>query len=405
MEEKCMANVLKQYFPVIRTREEVLSDISENEGLRELYRSWQEDRQNEFLDFCTGIKGVKILYDSFFKEVMDPDSAPERLEELLSLILEQTVKILTVLPNDSTRIADESSLVVMDIVIELADHSIANVEVQKLGYMFPGQRSACYSADLLLRQYKRVKSAKGKSFSYRDIKKVYTIIFYEHSPKEFRSCPDHYIHHAAQSTDTGVRIDLLQEYVFIPLDIFRAILHNKGIRNKLEAWLTFLCVDSPELIEQLIREYPQFKQYYEEIYTLCRNVEKVMGMFSKELQQLDRNTVQYMIDEMQDELDAKLKELQESEEKLEEQKEKLEAQQGKLEEQQGKLEEQQGKLEEQQGKLEAQQEKLEEQQNTISKQNAQLLEKDAALQASQDEIRRLKALLGETVQNEKRKTE
>ena len=44
-----------------------------------------------------------------------------------------------------------------------------------------------------------------------------------------------------------------------------------------------------------------------------------MGMFSKELQQLDKNTVQYMIDEMQDELDAKLKELQESEERLEEQ--------------------------------------------------------------------------------------
>lgn len=73
----------------------------------------------------------------------------------------------------------------MDIVIELADHSVANVEVQKLGYMFPGQRSACYSADLLLRQYKRVKSEKGKAFSYRDIKKVYTIIFMSTVQKNF----------------------------------------------------------------------------------------------------------------------------------------------------------------------------------------------------------------------------
>ena len=88
------------------------------------------------------------MYDSFFKEIMDPDTAPERLEELLSLILGQKIRILKVLPNDSTRIADESSLVIMDIVIELADHSIANVEVQKLGYKFPGQRAACYSADL-----------------------------------------------------------------------------------------------------------------------------------------------------------------------------------------------------------------------------------------------------------------
>ena len=33
---------------------------------------------------------------------------------------------------------------------------------------------------------------------------------------------------------------------------------------------------------------------------MCQNVEKVMNMFSKELQELDRNTDQYMIDEMQD---------------------------------------------------------------------------------------------------------
>jgi hypothetical protein len=30
---------------------------------------------------------------------------------------------------------------------------------------------------------------------------------------------------------------------------------------------------------------------YREIYELCRNVEKVMGLFSKELQILDKNTV------------------------------------------------------------------------------------------------------------------
>ncbi len=30
-------------------------------------------------------------------------------------------------------------------------------EMQKVGYLFPGQRSACYSADLLLRQYKRIR--------------------------------------------------------------------------------------------------------------------------------------------------------------------------------------------------------------------------------------------------------
>ena len=57
------------------------------------------------------------------------------------------------------------------------------------------------------------------------------------------------------------------------------------------------------MIVQLIKQYPKFIPMYREIYELCRNVEKVMGLFSKELQILDKNTVQYMIDQMQDTID------------------------------------------------------------------------------------------------------
>lgn len=281
--------------------------------LEELFQSWTAGQQEEFLDFCSGNRGVKILYDSFFKEILNPENAPERLNELLSLILRQQVKILQVLPNDSTRIADESSLVIMDIVVELEDHSIANVEVQKIGYLFAGQRSACYSADLLLRQYKRVKGEKGKTFSYRDIKKVYTIGLYEKSPREFKDFPEDYIHRFSQKSDTGVEMELLQEYVYIPLDVFRDIVHNKGIRNKLEAWLEFLSTDSPEEIAELVEAYPGFRKLYAEVYGLCLNVERVMEMFSKELQELDRNTVQYMIDEMQEEIDEQRQKLDEKE--------------------------------------------------------------------------------------------
>ena len=318
-----MAGILQQYFPMIRTRNEVLDEIFRNEKLDRIYRGWSEQQREEFLDFCTGNRGVRILYDSFFKEILNPESAPERLEEFLSLVLGQKIKILSAIPNDSTRIADEHSLVVMDIVIEMEDHSIANVEVQKLGYRFPGQRSACYSADLLLRQYKRVKGEKGKSFSYRDIKKVYTIILYEGSPKEFNAFPDEYLHLFSQRSNTGLKVELLQEYCFIALDIFQKIVHNKGIRNKLEAWLVFFSTDEPERIEELLRGYPEFGKLYEEIYELCLHTEKVMEMFSKELRELDRNTVQYMIDEMQEEIDSQR-------ETIEGQKEEIDSQQKEI---------------------------------------------------------------------------
>ena len=302
-----MANVLQKYFPMIRTREEVRKEITGNDRLMKVWQEWNREQQELFLDYCSGQRGVRILYDTFFKEILDPNTTPERVEELLSLILKQKVKILKVLPLESPRLGDEQSLIVMDVVVELEDHSIANLEVQKAGYYFPGQRAACYSSDLLLRQYRRVREdleKQEKRFSYKEIKKVYTIILYEKSPKEFHDFPADYMHCFAQRSDTGIEIDLLQEYVFISLDNFHGILHNNGIRNKLEAWLTFLSVDEPEKIARLIQEYPQFEKYYKEIYELCRNTERVMQMFSEELRELDRNTVQYMIDDMKDEIDA-----------------------------------------------------------------------------------------------------
>ena len=126
----------------------------------------------------------------------------------------------------------------------------------------------------------------------------------------------------------------------VPLDNFRGILHNKGIKDKLDAWLTFLSVDEPEMIVKLIREYPQFKKYYEEIYQLCRNTEKVMGMFSKELQELDRNTVQYMIDEMQDVIDAQKEDLNRRQNVIDAQKESLSRQKSLIDTQKSELEKQ-----------------------------------------------------------------
>ena len=353
---------LKQYFPMIREREDIKQEIYENPKLLEKYREWDEEQQEEFLDYCTGVKGVKILYDAFFKEIMNPENTPERLNELLSLLLGQSVTIKRVLPGDSTRLADEQSLLIMDILVELADTSLANVEVQKIGYSFPGQRSACYSSDLLLRQYKRVKGEKKKAFSYKDIKSVYTIVFFETSIKEFHEYPQNYIHNFKQQSDTGLELELLQKYVFIPLDIFRGIYHNNVKSNgknsanrrwnKTEAWLTFLSTDEPEIIIELIRQYPEFKEMYEEIYVMCQNVEKVMEMFSKELIQLDRNTVQYMIDEMQETIDVQ-------KEKIDTQKEELEAKQETIDSQKATIDTQKEELEAVRHRLREMAEKLE----------------------------------------------
>lgn len=156
-----------------------------------------------------------------------------------------------------------------------------------------------------------------KKFSYKDIKNVYTIVLFENSPKIFHQFPQKYFHMFEQKSDTGLELNLLQKYIFIPLDIFKRVRQNEGIKGKLEAWLTFLSSDEPEDIVGLITDYPEFKVIYDEVYNLCLNVEKVMEMFSKELKELDQNTVQLMIDEMQEELDAKDVEIETQKKELE----------------------------------------------------------------------------------------
>ena len=300
-----MKNKLQNYFPMIRTQGEVLDELRENAKLWKTFCEWEEKYQQEYLDICTGVKGVKLLYDTYFKAVMNPDTRPERLNDFLSEILGKKVKILKVLPNESAQIAAESSLLIMDIVVQFEDGSIANVEVQKIGYLFPGQRSACYSSDLLLRQYKRVRAELGQGFTYRKIQKVYTIVLFEKSNSDFsKFSKEIYIHHFEQKSDTGVEMNLLQEYTFICLDIFGDIIQNEDrkIENRLEEWLVFLSQDDPDMIIKLLNQNADFQEIYEEVYTICLNMERMMEMFSKELAILDRNTVKLMIDEMEEEV-------------------------------------------------------------------------------------------------------
>ena len=192
----------------------------------------------------------------------------------------------------------------MDILVKLEDGSYCNIEVQKIGYAFPGERAACYSADLLLRQYKTARSKKKEKFTYKDVKNVYTIVLIDKSTGDFHDFQEVYKHNFQQQSDTGLEMNLLQKYVFIPLDLFRNNMQNKGIRNKMDAWLAFLSMDDPDMIIQLITEYPEFKAMYQQVYEICRNVEALIGIFSEELRIMDRNTVKYMVDQMQEEIDS-----------------------------------------------------------------------------------------------------
>lgn len=73
-----------------------------------------------------------------------------------------------------------------------------------------------------------------------------------------------------------------------------------------------------------MEKYLQFKAMYQNLYDMCLNVEGVMEMFSKELRELDRNTVQYMIEEQEKELERKKKEIEQKTQENEELKREVE---------------------------------------------------------------------------------
>lgn len=189
---------------------------------------------------------------------------------------------------------------------------IENVEIQKIPYTFPGERMSCYSADLLLRQYTRVKVEKGSTFIYQDLKTVYTIVMFENSPKECKDpeLSDIYLHHGKAAFDTGSDFHLLQEYYVVALDVFQKSKYSKDI-NELNAWLSLLTATTLDDLAALISDYPWMETICMDMSEYLYHPEEVVTMFSEALRKLDENTVNYMIDELKKERDEAIAALSE----------------------------------------------------------------------------------------------
>ena len=295
----------KRLLTELRTRDEALAEIKADLELYKEYCRWPEKFRNEFLEFMMGVRGAKMTYDPFFKHIFNPEVHPERLSELLSLIVGKPLKVKRELPKEHSRITEKGSLMVMDILVEFENGEMGNVEIQKIGYLFPGERATCYSSDMVMRQYERVKSERGEHFVYSDLKNVYTIIFMEQSSGEFKKYPEDYIHRGEWKFDTGIEMNMLQKYFYLPIDIFLSIMDNKidrGTLSELEAWIYFIGSDKPNDMEKIIRAYPKFAKMYEEINIFRKNPKEAVGMFSEALRILDENTVKLMIEQQKEEI-------------------------------------------------------------------------------------------------------
>ena len=302
------------------------------------YLKKNEEWAGRYEDFLKGKKSLPLLYDPFFKKIFNPVERRDRLSELVSCLLGQKVTVLEVFPNEDSQFL--GVMIIMDMVVLMADGSIANIEIQKISYDFPAERISCYSADLVLRQYKMItgKNQVGKHEpsmngsskpSYKDMRKVHTIILFEDSNKSLISDMDRalYFHVGKTKFNTGIKIELLQDFVLVSLDTFRKyrysdikegrteitdydydssqyndeLVSEKMKRDRLK-FLSLFVAETPQEIDRLIGIFPDLESVRRDINEYLERPGEVLSMFSEALRILDRNTAELMVDRMKDEI-------------------------------------------------------------------------------------------------------
>ncbi len=386
------------------SRTQALTSIQTDASASQIFSSLPPDEQERLLIFIQGAKGLKITYDAFFKYVMNPEVHPSRLEEFLSAVLNQKITIHAVLPIEGTRMAEKGSFVIMDIIVELSDGSIVNIEIQKIGYLFPGERASCYISDFIMRQYNRVRNKLGKNFSFHNLKPVILIVLMEKSAAAFKAVYPKYMHREKISYDSNVKVSSLYKTIYISLDTFRSVVHN--IDTPLKAWLTFFSSDQPADIIRLVNAYPQFLACYHDIMEFRRNPKELIYMYSEALAILDRNTEIYMCEELQKEvehlkktIDEKNAILSKTNEAIFEKNAILLKQVAALSEINAELSEKDAALIEKNAELFQKDTALSEKDAALSEKDAALSEKDAALSEKDAEIAFLRNQLREIMQN------
>jgi len=318
--------VLPQLAENPRVRLDVLRQIHEDVESLRMFQELQPNEQEVFLQFCIGNRNLKVTYDPFFRSIFHPEKHPGRLDSFLSSVMGQPVKVRAILPREGTRLSAEASFMAMDVLVELADGSMVNVEMQRIGYHFPIERTFCYGADMLVRQYDRIRANQEKDFAYDDMKPVFVIVLMEKSPAFFRKQPGTYLYRSEFRLNNDTQIPNLLNFVYIALDYFLEMPHNE--LTELEAWLYFLSSDNPLHIRRIIEKYPFFRELYQDIIDFRKDPKELIRMFSESLSIADKNTIKLMVDELRDEkavLENEMAELESEKAELESEKAELKA--------------------------------------------------------------------------------
>ncbi|MBR1523763.1 MAG: PD-(D/E)XK nuclease family transposase, partial [Lachnospiraceae bacterium] len=133
-----------------KSRDEVINELKAMPDTYATFLELTEEMQEQAVSFLMGKRSVEILYDNFFQKIFNPEIHQERVERLISALIGEKVRIKQILSRKGSQLTERGSMVIMDIIVELEDGSFVDVEIQKIGYRFPSQRSSCYVSDMIM---------------------------------------------------------------------------------------------------------------------------------------------------------------------------------------------------------------------------------------------------------------
>ena len=282
-------------------REKIIVKINADPETKRIFSKFDHAQKEKILAFLSGERGLEVLLDSFFKKLFDPLMNKDRVCSLLSALLGRKVEDYTIMPREGELMYEKGSLVIMDILVRLEDQSLVDVEMQKIGYCFPSQRSTCYASDLIMRQYNALRAEYGKKFNYKMIHPVNLFVIIESPDNEFKDS-GHYIHKRQVSYSSGIVLPETVNITYLTLDSFKKSVQN--ISEPLEKWLAFFTFKEPGEIIQFVNAFPEFLPLYHEISEFRKDPKEAIYMYSEALAVLDHNTELYMIEEKQQEIEA-----------------------------------------------------------------------------------------------------
>ena len=126
------------------------------------------------------------------------------------------------------------------------------------------------------------------------------------------------LHYGKTIFNTGLELELLQEFCLAALDVYRKIPYPEREKNEQNAWLSLLTTENLSDAEELVRDYPWLEEIYQEIAMLRRKPEEVLGMWSDALRILDENTMKLYVEELEEKLQKTLEEKEQEKMRAEE---------------------------------------------------------------------------------------